>query len=270
MAGMVRIGAQMRRLSAPYAMLLHTWKRDLKPLPPGSEGIIMYSPERDVGAEQSICLDFDDTICGADDRPLADARWAVELMRAWGYRVIVSSARFSPLYGDMNRFRMQKVERWLDTFGIEIDGVVYLVPSAEVYVDDLGWRYPGSIERLVVDLGASWGLGMSGRRISLSLDCILGPCGLLPGVKDGVEQLRSAGVELVVSAGPWVDPDGVEAAQDRIRARLRAEGLWPIRVEVAKISSHAYVCKRACRFSGVWQETVRELAGRLGTGVTPF
>lgn len=44
-----------------------------------------------------VCVDFDDTLCASDQLPLEGAKAAIETIRSWGFGVVVSSARFSPM-----------------------------------------------------------------------------------------------------------------------------------------------------------------------------
>jgi hypothetical protein len=127
------------------------------------------------------CLDFDDTVCGQDGQPIPGAKAAVQQLRAWGYRVIVPSARFSPLYGELNKFRIQKVQNWFDDFHIEIDEIRYPVPTAQLSIDDLGWRFPADWQTLEAEFLAQWPHGLNDKCISVALDCVIGPDGAATG-----------------------------------------------------------------------------------------
>ena len=209
-------------------------------------------------APRVVCLDFDDTLCSADGLPLPGARAAVAQVRAWGYRTVVSSARFAPLYGELNARRMDTVRRWLAGNDVEVDEVAYVVPNAAAYVDDLGHRFAGDWPRLVAELTSAHGHRAPGR-ISVGVECLLDGGAALTGARAGVEALRRAGFEVVVSAGPVVDDQGEDAALERVRRALDDADLPRMRVEVANISSHAYVGARAWRSRADWAATLREL-----------
>jgi hypothetical protein len=208
----------------------------------------------------AVCMDFDDTLCASDNQALAGARHAVATVRSWGYRVIVSSARFSPMYGELNSFRMRQVQGWLDSEGFEIDGLAYVVPSAVAYVDDRAQRFTGDWPALLEDLAKSGQLERDGVRISLGLECLLRDKVALPGAEQGLSSLRDAKVDLVASAGPAVADGDVDEILGQVREDLKAAGLWPLRVEAAKIASNLYVSSRACTFRACWKETLDELA----------
>ena len=232
---------------------------------------------------ETICLDFDDTVCSQDAEPIPGSREAIAAMRSWGYRVLVSSARFSPLYGELNTFRMQRVRTWFDDRDIAIDGVCYHVPPAALSIDDLGWRFPGTWPELLRELAAAWPHGMRDRRISVAIDCVVGkerydtPCNatshhdgasrgdapITEAARDGLAELRSRGAKVVISAGPWLGDGDPESLQRSVRARIEHAGLRDVRVETAKISSDAYVSPHAYRFGGDWDAAIRDIESLL-------
>lgn len=237
---------------------------------------------------RSICLDFDDTVCSQEAEPIDGARDAIAAMRSWGYRVLVSSARFSPLYGDLNAFRMQRVRSWFSDRDIAIDDVCYHVPPAALSIDDLGWRFPGTWPELLGELAAAWPHGLQGRRISVALDCVLAPdreaaictatqrsdrtrgsdAGLderhLPeAARNGLDQLLATGAKVVISSGPWLGKRAPETLQRGVRRHLESAGLRDVRVETAKVSSDAYVSPNAYRFRGDWDSAIREIESLL-------
>lgn len=211
-----------------------------------------------AGAPPVVCLDFDDTLCDAEGRPLVGAREAVARVRSWGYRTVLSSARFAPYYGDLNRPRMERIRRWLEQERIELDEVVYAVPDAAVYVDDRGHRFDGDWCALADEL-EPLARASSKARISIGLECLLDGESSVPGAREALDRLRRGSLELVVSAGPHIGARDPESGIDDVRERLQQAGLPRLRVEVAKIASQAYVSARAWPFRSDWRTTVGEL-----------
>lgn len=209
---------------------------------------------------RTICLDFDDTLCARDGSMIPGAREAVATMRSWGFRTVVSSARFAPLYGDLNGPRMRRVAEWLVDARIEVDDVVFVVPAAESYIDDRGRRFDGEWDALFRAVGLERERGSRPRRISVDLTCLLPGGEPTEAVRDAVALCEAAGVELVASAGPFVDERDVEASLAVVRASFAAHGLKPVRVEAAKISAEVYAGPRMLRFDGSWPQAVDALA----------
>ena len=54
----------------------------------------------------TVCLDFDDTLCGSDKQLLPHAGEVLAGLKAAGHTLLVSSARFSPIYGELNAHRV--------------------------------------------------------------------------------------------------------------------------------------------------------------------
>ena len=108
---------------------------------------------------RTLCIDFDDTICGPDGDPLGDVRDVLRRFRAKGCRIVISSARLDPgLWGDQLHFRVDEIRRWLDEHGIPFDDVVVHKPSADIYVDDKGFRFDGDWTATEDDIGRLLGL----------------------------------------------------------------------------------------------------------------
>ncbi len=93
---------------------------------------------------RTICIDFDDTLCGRDDLPLPGAKEAVFAFKTAGCRVVVGSARLDPkLLGELLPLRIQKLKDWCQQHGLAIDDVVAHKPVADIYVDDKGCHFNG-------------------------------------------------------------------------------------------------------------------------------
>lgn len=217
----------------------------------------------------TICLDFDDTLCAHDGSPLPGAAAALNALRAEGHRLLVSSARFSPIYGELNRFRVQKVRDWLRVQGIEVDAITLVVPQADLYVDDLAYRFgttwEDELEPILDRLSPLWRKAQRklDRSLSVALDCVWAG-EVAEGAEAALARLETLGVQVALSAGPQLAPEGHEARPNRpLREQLRAAGLTFARVDAEKIASHLYVSPRALRFAGDWSQTLAEVRERL-------
>jgi hypothetical protein len=220
----------------------------------------------------TVCLDFDDTLRGHRGKPMPGVPAALASLRADGVALVVSSARFSPIYGELNRFRIQKVADWLSEHGIEVDAIRLFVPEADVYVDDRAYRFekdwPTEASRIMKRLSPGWKQGRTlDKKLSLALDTLWDGAAPVTEAVGAVDELRRHGVQVIVSAGPFLD---LEAEADpapptrALRDRLQAAGLKVTRVDAEKISSDLYVNRRGLHYEGGdWSETLRAIRGLL-------
>jgi hypothetical protein len=223
-----------------------------------------------------VCLDFDDTLCDHHKQLLPHADDVLAELRAKGHTLLVSSARFSPIYGDLNVHRIKRVQDWLDAKSLEVDAVCRFVPLADVYVDDLAHCFVGSwdveLKRVLERLspGASTHERTLDKQVNVSLDLIWSgeEQAPMPGAVSALEALALRGVRVVVSAGPFIDPDNSESTR-ALRDTLKGSGLRIKRVDTHKITSDVYLNARGLRYEGDWRETAAELFERLSPISSP-
>lgn len=104
----------------------------------------------------TICFDFDGVIhCYTSgwkgtgcipDGPVPGIKELIAKLRANGFQVVVSSARFRGEGGVVAV--TQKLVEW----GIEVDGLHERKPMASIYIDDRGLRFDGNAENLHEDI----------------------------------------------------------------------------------------------------------------------
>ncbi|MFT7618765.1 MAG: hypothetical protein ACI97A_002412 [Planctomycetota bacterium] len=218
-----------------------------------------------------ICFDFDDTLCDPNDQPISGARETLLALQSEGFNIVVSSARFSPMYGELNGHRMRKVEEWLAFHAMPVDEVVLHVPDAAAYVDDLALVFDGDWDDLSTRLMALFPHRSSDkkpRRLSVPLESLVDvDSGLArPGAVGGIENITDLGFEWVVNAGALVD----DSFDDQVLAswplQLQSLGFRHLRVEIHKISSSGYVDLRAVRFEGDWDSVLEQVFMLLNHG----
>jgi hypothetical protein len=216
---------------------------------------------------RTVCLDFDDTLCAHDDSPMPGTREALAELKSRGVRLVVSSARFSPIYGELNAIRVGNVQAWLDGEGIEVDAVSIEVPDADLYVDDRAWRWTSwetDLPPLRDLVYPDWRSHKKGRRakgkLSVSLDALWQDDAAAPGAEAAFRELACLDVNVVVSAGSQL---GAESPRD-VRVRLRAAKLQIGRVETGKVAAEVYVNPRGYRFGGDWGPALPEVLELLG------
>ncbi|MBL4849712.1 MAG: hypothetical protein JKY65_29640 [Planctomycetes bacterium] len=226
--------------------------------------------ERTRGDSPVVCLDLDDTILGRGDEPLPGAVAACEVLVERGCRLVASTARLDPIWAGSPR--EGKVREVLARCGFPIEEVFVEVPSADLYVDDKGWRFRGDWEELA-DVVAGR-LGRERRpRVSLALAGALmnSDEGPTPGASQALKRLRQGRVEVIASLGNF-RPAGASLGERLAQAKiwLAEHGLEVDRVHQGKISSGLYVDSHAVPFHGDWRATLPEVLRRLrrGQGIT--
>jgi hypothetical protein len=97
-----------------------------------------------VHMSKTLCIDFDNTIIGRKDEPLDGARSALRRFKDKGWEIIISSSRLDPdLWGELLHFRVEDIVRIMNEHNIPFDKVVTHKPSADIYIDDKGFRFEG-------------------------------------------------------------------------------------------------------------------------------
>jgi len=118
--------------------------------------------DRPAGAtglrEKTVVLDFDGVVHsyasgwkGYDvipDPPTNGAKEAIEEMRK-NYQVVIVSSRCGYPMG------LEAIWRWLDRYGIAVDGVSAFKPACVVVVDDRGLRFDGKWDEVLAGLAAA-------------------------------------------------------------------------------------------------------------------
>ena len=195
-----------------------------------------------------LCLDFDDTLCDAADAPLPGAREALDALRATGWDLVVNSARFDPLYGELLPRRVEAVARWLRHHDFPPAQVVEQVPAADCYVDDRGLQLSGDwradTESILASVGAAWG-GRRGR-VSVLFDEVwnLDTGEPAPGAAGALCRLAEAGCEIALAAPGLPAKLGATV--------LGSNGFPRLRVSPHKLASRVYASRRARHFGGDW------------------
>lgn len=93
----------------------------------------------------TLCIDFDDTIIGRDNKPLNGVKDAMQRFKDKGWEIIISSARLDPvLWGEQLQFRVDDIVGMLNEHEIPFDKVVTHKPAADIYIDDKGFRFEGN------------------------------------------------------------------------------------------------------------------------------
>lgn len=105
---------------------------------------------------QTVVFDFDGVINsyksgwgnGIDlpDQPVEGIQDAIRDIREAGYKVIVVSSRCSTMGG------MIRIEKYLDKWNIEVDGILSEKPAAIVYIDDRAICFDGRPENLLTQI----------------------------------------------------------------------------------------------------------------------
>ncbi len=217
---------------------------------------------------KTLCIDFDDTIRGRDELPIVNARKVMRALHRGGHRVLVASARFSPLYGELNIHRMGMVREWLETHSIPVSQVCRFLPRADVYIDDLAYRFETNWETelpaiLAVLLpGAAHSSDAVDKQVNVALDLVWQDDMPTPGAVDALGELTSRNIRVAVSVGASLDlpPDSMEAPSTRsLRDAMKDSGLRVERLDADKISSSMYISAQGLRFKGDWMETAAEL-----------
>lgn len=223
-----------------------------------------------------VCLDFDDTLCDRNKQLLPHADGVLAELRAQGHTLLVSSARFSPIYGDLNVHRIKRVQDWLDAKTLEVNAVCRFVPVADVYVDDLAHPFLASwdveLQRVLERLspGASKHQRTLDKQVNVSLDLIWSAEEQVPqpGAVSALGALAQRNVRVAVSAGPFLD-EANSGSTRALRDALKAAGLRFKRVDTHKIASDVYLNPRGLRYEGDWRETAKELFKRLSPTASP-
>lgn len=205
----------------------------------------------------SVCFDFDDTLCQNDGEPIPGARdFTYECMEK-GYQLSLSSARFAPLYGELNEGRMAKVKRWLNEHGFPEIPVSYTVPPADIYLDDKAWIFQASWPHCVSEIKGQLGIRpyrRADKTVSLSLQGTLADEAgvLIPEAGEQVHQLTKMGLRVNICLGLY-DPESPD--EERIAKAtdwLSARHLPFHRVSPAKLASDLYINPNSFRFGGSW------------------
>ena len=213
----------------------------------------------------TVCLDFDDTLRAPGGEPVPGAREACAELRDRGTRLVVSSARFSPIYGELNAKRAETVDAWLIEQAIEVDALAIRVPDADVYLDDRGWRWTDweadlpPLRDLIYPRWREHEPGCRGKgALSVSLDALWHDDAPRPGAQEALAELARLEVPVSVCAIQAGDPPRA------IRERLRGARLEVGRVETGKVGAEVYVNPRALEAEGDWPTTLEAILTRLG------
>lgn len=100
-----------------------------------------------------ICFDCDDTVCYgshpySECKPYPEVVELIRKLKAAGHTIIFLTARYMALYdGDQEKAKArgkQELIFWLREHDIPFDEVHLGKPSADLYVDDKGWRINSS------------------------------------------------------------------------------------------------------------------------------
>lgn len=212
----------------------------------------------------SVCFDFDDTLCQHNGEPVPGARDFTHDCVNRGYQLALSSARFAPLYGELNQARMNKVKAWLRDHDFPEIPISYNVPAADVYLDDKGWSFRSSWVDCVSQIKQHFGIRPYRRvdkTISFSLrGSLVDEAGvLIPEAGEQVHQLLKMGLEINICLGLY-DPQ----SPDNIRLRkalswLESRHLPVHRVSPAKLASDLYLSPNSLRFDGNWSTVGEEV-----------
>ena len=77
------------------------------------------------------------------DPPVPGIKEAIAEIRAAGYEIVVVSSRCVTGAG------VNSIQSWLDSYGIEVDGIACHKPPAIVYVDDRALYFDGNPKTLL-------------------------------------------------------------------------------------------------------------------------
>ncbi len=100
-----------------------------------------------------FCIDFDDTLCLKDDSVAPHAKEVLAGLKKAGHKITICSSRFNPkIWGELVETRINKVKQWLRENDIQFDEITAYKPSADVYIDDKGYRFEGNWEKALIDL----------------------------------------------------------------------------------------------------------------------
>lgn len=101
-----------------------------------------------------ICFDLDNTLCTgkpyAEAKPYAWAAPLLESLKEKGYTIIIYTARNMNTYngniGLVNKNIGMLTFSQLDRWGFKYDEIYFGKPSADIYIDDKGFKFKNEIE----------------------------------------------------------------------------------------------------------------------------
>ncbi|MGE0707951.1 MAG: hypothetical protein AB7N76_14645 [Planctomycetota bacterium] len=206
-----------------------------------------------MSAARTLCLDFDDTLCDGAEAPLPGAREVLGRLHAAGWNLVLCSARFDPLFGELVGRRIAKIEAWLLEHRLPPVTVSDTLPQADLYLDDKGLDLCGDWERDVARVLERAGAGWKGRRgrVSFLLDEVAtaedgGARRAREGAPQALSRLVAQGCELALLI------TGDDLPGTALANELRALGFPRARVAPHKLSSAVYASHRGLRFEGDW------------------
>ncbi|MDF1663831.1 MAG: NUDIX hydrolase [Planctomycetota bacterium] len=205
----------------------------------------------------SLCFDFDDTLCQHNGEPIPGARDFAHECAKKGYQLSLSSARFAPLYGELNDARMAKVKRWLSDHDFPDIPVSYKVPPADIYLDDKAWNFQSPWPDCVSQIKGHFGIRpyrRAEKTVSLSLQGTLADEAgtLIPEAGEQVHQLSKMGMKVNICLGLF-DPDSPD--EQRVGKAidwLDSRHIPFHKVSAAKLASDLYISPNSFRFEGSW------------------
>ena len=211
----------------------------------------------------SICLDFDDTLCQFNGEPIPGAREGIQNCLESGYQLFVSSARFSPIYGELNEHRINKVREWLKNYSFPEIPVLLEVPACDLYIDDKGWAFQYSWPELVTQLSEHFGIRpyrQTNKTLSLSLRCIADVSDRpIPEAGEKMHRLSKMGFKIHICLGLYQSEKPKEERVSNAVAWLKERHLPFHKVSVHKLASDLYISPNALRFDQDWGEFEKEI-----------